>query len=145
MSWYFNAIANYVNFKGRERRRAYWMFVLVNLIITVVLSCIDNIFIDINSGIFVNGVLSTIYGIFIFLPSLAITVRRLHDTGRSGWWVLIELIPIVGFIIILVFLCQDSHYEENQYGPCPKQRNDEEYYYNEYIKEADKGDDSEDN
>ena len=144
MSWYFNAITNYVNFKGRERRRAYWMFVLVNVIITIVISCIDVIFIGIDDGFFQNGVLSTIYSIFIFLPSLSLTVRRLHDTGRCGWWVLLYFIPIVGWIIMLVFLCTDSYGGENQYGPCPKQRNDEEYYYNQYIQDAENSPDSSD-
>lgn len=119
MKWYIEAITNYVNFKGRSRRKAYWMFVLMNVIISTLLSMLDYFF-DIYVADDV-GLISFIYSLFILLPSLAIVVRRLHDTGRSGWWVLISFVPIVGWIVLLVFMCMDSYYGENQYGECPKQ------------------------
>ena len=67
-----------------------------------------------------QGLISGLFALFIFLPSIAVFVRRLHDTGRSGWWFWILLVPLVGLIVILVFLCTDSQEEVNQYGPSPK-------------------------
>lgn len=66
--------------------------------------------------------LATLYGLAVFLPSLTVGVRRLHDTDRTGWWLLISLVPIIGTIVLLVFLVQDSQPTENQYGPNPKER-----------------------
>jgi uncharacterized membrane protein YhaH (DUF805 family) len=137
MRWYIDAIFNYVNFKGRERRRAYWMFFLFNIVVATLVSLLDGAF-DIKVGATDTGILSMVYAVFIFLPSLAIAVRRLHDTGRSGWWVLINLVPLVGWIIMLVFLCQDSYYGDNEYGPCPKELPDNDLSYNDF---ADAGDD----
>ncbi|MNZ89121.1 Inner membrane protein YhaI [compost metagenome] len=65
-------------------------------------------------------ILAGLYSLAILLPSLALVVRRLHDTGRSGWWVLIGFIPLIGFIVLLVFMCTDSDPDTNQYGPNPK-------------------------
>lgn len=120
MKWYIEAITNYVNFKGRARRKAYWMFVLFNVIIMVLLSLLDAAF-DISVGYSNMGLIYFIYTLFILLPSISVSVRRLHDTGRSGWWYLINFVPFVGGIIFIVFMCLDSYYGENQYGPCPKQ------------------------
>ncbi|MEK3884626.1 DUF805 domain-containing protein [Paenibacillus sp. PL2-23] len=113
MEWYLKVIKNYVGFTGRARRKEYWMFVLFNIIISVALSIIEMI-----AGM--PSILTWLYSLAIFLPSLAVLVRRLHDTGRSGWWVLIGLIPLVGFIILLVFACMEGE-GDNQYGPDPKQ------------------------
>lgn len=113
MEWYGKVISNYIGFTGRARRKEYWMFMLVNLIITLVLGIL--------SSLFGSELLTKLYSLFIFLPSLAVTVRRLHDTGKSGWWVLIGLIPIVGFIVLLIFTCIDSDPGTNQYGENPKE------------------------
>lgn len=113
MSWYKKVIKNYVGFEGRARRKEYWMFVLVNFIIGLILSLIESL-------AEWPEVLSGLYSLFILLPSLAVGVRRLHDTGRSGWWMLIGLIPIIGTIILIVFDCQDSQEDTNKYGPNPK-------------------------
>ena len=114
MSWYIGVIKNYVGFSGRARRKEYWMFVLMNLIISFVLGII--------SGLFLNGtpVLGAIYGLFIFLPALAVAIRRLHDIGKSGWWYLIVLIPVVGAIWLIVLFATEGNAGENQYGPDPK-------------------------
>ncbi len=89
------------------------MFVLFNIIISIGLAIIEAI-------IGTNQVLSFIYSLAVLLPSLAVGFRRLHDTGKSGWWLLIGLIPLIGSIILLVFFCQDSDANDNQYGPNPK-------------------------
>lgn len=114
MDWYLKVMKNYVGFKGRARRKEYWMFVLFNVIISIILSILEA-FADP-----MDGVLTGIYSLLILLPCLAVGVRRLHDTGRSGWWLLISLVPIVGAIVLIVFYCQDSKPDENQYGPNPK-------------------------
>ena len=118
MSWYIKVLKNYAVFSGRARRKEYWMFVLFNFIFYVVLTIIDVI-----TGMYSDiglGVLSGIYSLALFIPALAVAVRRLHDTNRSGWWLFISLVPFVGAIILLVFLATDSQPGENQYGPNPK-------------------------
>ncbi len=131
MNWYIKVIKNYVTFKGRARRKEYWFFILFNVIISIALTLLDSLLfgetsID-NVGILhtVNidnaSILSTIYSLAIFLPSLAVSVRRLHDTGRTGWWLLIALIPLVGAIVLLIFMVQDSKPGTNQFGANPKE------------------------
>ena len=117
MSWYIKVLKNYAVFNGRARRKEYWMFVLFNLIFGLLLALIDEI-----GGLYAGdwGVLSGIYSLAVLIPGLAVTVRRLHDTNRSGWWVLINLILFIGGIILIVFLAQDGTPNENKYGPNPK-------------------------
>ncbi|MDO6655237.1 DUF805 domain-containing protein [Anaerobacillus sp. 1_MG-2023] len=113
MNWYLKVLKNYVNFQGRARRKEYWMFTLFNVIFSIVLTIVESL-------ADISPFLTSIYSLFIILPSLAVTVRRLHDTGRSGWWVLIGLIPLIGSLVILVFTCLDSDVEENRFGKNPK-------------------------
>jgi len=113
MNWYIDAWKNYVNFNGRARRQAYWMFVLFNIIAAVLLSIVDGV---IGTG----GILSGLYSLAVLLPGLALGVRRLHDIGKSGWWLLIGLVPFIGVIILLIFACMDSQPGTNEYGPNPK-------------------------
>ena len=114
MKWYVEVLKKYAVFNGRAHRTEYWMFTLVNLIVAFVL------------GLFLAfaGILGTVlgylYSLAVLLPSLAVGARRLHDTGRSGWWLLIGLIPLIGTIILLIYLVQDSQPGENQHGPNPK-------------------------
>ncbi|WNC14320.1 DUF805 domain-containing protein [Brevibacillus brevis] len=112
MEWYLKVVKNYVGFTGRARRKEYWMFVLFHVIIYTVLAIVENL-------IGIPSVLSGLYSLAVLLPSLGVIVRRLHDTGRTGWWILISLIPVIGTIVLLVFLCLDST-EDNQYGVNPK-------------------------
>ncbi len=114
MNWYLAVLKNYVGFSGRARRQEFWMFVLVNFIIGVVLGILGRI-----AGVFY--VISYLYELAILLPSLAVGVRRLHDTGRTGWWLLIGLIPLVGWIVLLVFYCTAGDSGANKYGPDPKE------------------------
>ncbi len=120
MEWYIQALKKYIVFSGRSRRKEYWYFVLFNFLITIVLIQIDYAFLNIDpkTG---YGVLSSLYSLGVVLPSLSVSVRRLHDTGRSGWWLLIGLIPLIGAIILLVFFLKDSIPGENQYGKSPKE------------------------
>ncbi|MDX6381746.1 MAG: hypothetical protein QOI57_2770 [Rubrobacteraceae bacterium] len=119
MNCYLEVLKKYAVFSGRARRKEYWMFFLFNLIITLVLALIDSL-----TGTFSSqaglGLLSGLYSLAVLIPSIAVTVRRLHDTGRSGWWILLGLIPIIGGIILLIFMVLDSEPGENQYGPNPK-------------------------
>ena len=106
MNWYLEVMKKYAVFGGRARRKEYWMFFLSNCIILFVLGFIEGMF---------RGprILSNIYSLAVLVPGIAVGVRRMHDTDRSGWWL---LLPIVN----AVFLCQDSQPGENQYGPNPK-------------------------
>ncbi|WP_240414173.1 DUF805 domain-containing protein [Paenibacillus periandrae] len=113
MEWFLKAFKNYAGFQGRARRKEYWMFVLFSTIFSIVAAILDSI-------VNLNSVLAGLYSLAILLPSLAVGARRLHDTGRSGWWLLISLIPLIGSIILIVFLCQDSEEYDNKYGANPK-------------------------
>lgn len=112
--------SKYATFSGRARRSEYWWFYLFYILCTIVLE-----FIVIAAR---NG-LPFILLLGVILPSLAAMVRRLHDTGRSGWWFWIGVIPIVGAIILIVFLCQNSQPGTNQYGPSPKEAGGPSGYY----------------
>ena len=119
MNWYIKVLKNYVNFSGRAQRAEYWFFVLFNCIALIIMSVLDNVLgtAPAEGGV---GVLYMLYNLAVLLPSLAVAARRLHDTGRSGWMLLLGLIPCVGAIVLLVFLTQDSAAGANQYGPNPK-------------------------
>ena len=119
MNWYLDAWKNYVNFQGRARRKAYWMFVLFNIIALVILSLIEGALgLSGQNG---YGILTGLYSLAIILPLIALAVRRLHDTGRSGWWILIGLVPLIGPIVLIVFYVTDSQPGTNEYGPNPKE------------------------
>ena len=119
MSWFVEALKKYAVFSGRSRRKEYWFFVLFVVIISIVLNIIDGLIgaYDRSMG---AGLLSTIFSLAILIPSIAVSVRRLHDIDRTGWWVLIALVPLVGWIVLLVFHVQDSTPGTNRYGPNPK-------------------------
>ena len=108
---FVNAMKKYVDFSGRARRKEYWMFVLFYVLIYIGLTAID-----VTLG---TAVLGLIFALACLLPSISVGVRRLHDTGRSGWWLLLSLIPLVSLILI-VFFCLDSEEGDNDYGPNPK-------------------------
>ncbi|SIN90831.1 DUF805 domain-containing protein [Salinivibrio sp. ES.052] len=112
MEWYLHVLRNYVTFSGRAHRREYWMFVLINFCISIALSIVGEL-----TGLVI---LSFIYSLAVLLPTLAVTSRRLHDTGRSAWWMLVALIPILGVIVLLVLCALEGEYNNNQYGPSPQ-------------------------
>ena len=114
MNWYLEVLKKYTVFNGRARRTEYWMFFLFSIIIWAVLFFIEF------SLVGSPGVLANIYNLAVLIPGIAVSVRRLHNTNRSGWWLLIGLVPLIGAIFLLVFVLQDSQPSENQYGPNPK-------------------------
>jgi uncharacterized membrane protein YhaH (DUF805 family) len=126
MQWYLKALKQYADFHGRARRTEFWMFVLVNVAISVVLSIIDTatgtagVYAAAGTAAYSPGILGTIYALAVLIPSIAVTVRRLHDTDRSGWWFFIQLIPIVGSIVLLVFACLEGTRGPNRFGADPK-------------------------
>lgn len=113
--WKKVVLENYANFRGRADRPEFWYFVLVNLLVYVVLFFIASIA---DSGIFYG--LVVIYALAMIIPGLAVAVRRLHDTGKSAWYLLVELIPLIGGLVLLVLLAFDGDHGPNQYGPSPK-------------------------
>lgn len=120
MNWYLEVLKKYAVFSGRARRKEYWFFVLFNIIISIVLAVIDGVTgsFDPEAGM---GLLGGIYTLAVLIPGIAVSVRRLHDTERSGWWLLIALVPLIGAIVLLVFMVQDSKPGQNQYGANPKE------------------------
>lgn len=119
MNWYFTVLKKYAVFSGRARRKEYWLFVLFNIVFSVVAIVLDNL-LGTASEDLGYGAIYGLYSLAVLLPGLAVTVRRLHDVGKSGWWILISLVPIIGGIWLLVLLATDSEPGENQYGPNPK-------------------------
>ncbi|HET7268449.1 MAG TPA: DUF805 domain-containing protein [Oleiagrimonas sp.] len=120
MNWYLEVLRNnYANFTGRARRQEYWMYTLVNCIIAVVLYVLA-IALRGNALGAIFMVAYALYALAVLIPGLAVAARRLHDTGRSGWWQLIALVPFVGGIILLVFLVLEGHQGSNEFGGDPK-------------------------
>lgn len=113
MNWYAKCWKQYADFSGRARRTEYWMFALVNFLISLVLNVAL-------VGSFLGLSLAYLYSLAIFIPSLAVCVRRLHDIGRSGWWYFIGLIPVIGWILLIVWFCTDSQPGANKWGENPK-------------------------
>jgi uncharacterized membrane protein YhaH (DUF805 family) len=120
MNWYIAVLKKYAVFSGRARRKEYWYFILFNCIITLVLYGIDGMTGTINSSLG-GGLLGGIYALAVLIPGIAVLVRRLHDTGRHGGWVLLALLPFIGAIVLLIFTVQDSKPGGNQYGDNPKE------------------------
>ena len=110
--WKKVVLENYTNFTGRARRAEFWWYFLANVIISIVLNVID-----LAIGF---QLLTLIYGLAVLLPGIAVGIRRLHDTDKSGWWLLIGLIPLVGIIVLIVFWATDGQPGPNQYGPSEK-------------------------
>lgn len=113
MSWFIEALKKYAVFSGRARRKEYWMYTLFVSIFYVV-------FLGIGLAV-KQPLIGVLFYLAILVPSLAVSVRRLHDTGRSGGWIFIGLVPLVGAIVMLVFLCSDSESGANKFGPNPKE------------------------
>ena len=124
MKWYLAVLKKYAVFSGRARRKEYWMFVLFNLIFSSVAMILSVLF---SLGVIGSGggpswiYIYLLYSLAVLIPSLAVIIRRLHDIGKSGWWIFIFLIPLAGEIWLIVLLATDSQPGENQYGTNPKE------------------------
>jgi len=127
MQWYLKVLKQYADFNGRARRTEFWMFTLFSVIASIVLALVDTLigtatFVGSGSAfVYSPGLLGGLYALAVLIPSLAVTVRRLHDQDKSGWFILLGLIPFVGGIIVLVFMCLEGTQGPNRYGPDPKQ------------------------
>lgn len=119
MNWYLEVLKKYTLFEGRAGRPEYWYFFLFNIIIGIVLSIVDGITGTFSQDVGV-GLLGGVYMLAVFLPALAVTVRRLHDSDRSGWWALIALVPIIGGLVLLVFMMLSGTAADNRFGRSPK-------------------------
>ncbi|MFD7627709.1 DUF805 domain-containing protein [Streptomyces sp. NPDC059851] len=113
MHHYTDVLKKYAVFSGRARRQEYWMFTLFNVLALIVVAVLD-------SAIGTYPLLYLIYALAVLLPGLGVAVRRLHDTGKSGWWMFIAFVPLVGGIWLLVLMASEGHPQPNQYGPSPK-------------------------
>ncbi len=108
-----SVFSQYANFSGRARRSEYWYYVLCYAIISIVINLLSQA-----SSVF--AIIGTVVGLALICPTLAVEIRRLHDIGKSGWYLLFNLIPLVGAIILIVWFCKDSEPGDNMYGPNPK-------------------------
>jgi uncharacterized membrane protein YhaH (DUF805 family) len=115
MNWYLEVLKKYAVFDGRARRSEYWYFVLFNVIAAVILALFDGVIRKMTGF----GLLGTLYSLAVLLPGIGVSIRRLHDTNRSGWWLLLALVPLVGLVLIW-FFAQDSDSASNHYGTNPK-------------------------
>ena len=113
MNWYISVLKQYAVFSGRARRTEYWMFVLCNVIVMLLLGMVDKLI----GGD--NELISSIYSLAVLLPSLAVAARRLHDTDRSAWWLLLGLIPIIGTLVLIYFMVCNGQQGPNRFGDDP--------------------------
>lgn len=131
MEWMILPLKRYFDFSGRSRRKEYWMFFLLTIIVGIVAGIIDSMLgfgtassVTTDSGVSASfssrGPVAAITSLALLIPSIAVAIRRLHDTDRSGWWLLLVLIPIIGWIVLLVFYCTDGTRGTNRFGPDPK-------------------------
>ena len=119
MSYFLKCINNYTNFSGRARRKEYWMYMLFLWLFTMVAVLIDWVIAIAMGGYFYN-IVSTLFSLATLLPSLAVGVRRLHDVDKSGWWMFISFVPVIGGIWLLILLATEGTPGKNIYGYNPK-------------------------
>lgn len=113
MKEYLACWSKFATFSGRARRREYWMFVLFNFLIGIACQIVDHV-------LGTSGIIYAIYTLAVIIPGFAVFCRRMHDVGRSGWWWLIAFVPIIGWILLLIWTCSNSEPGQNKYGPSPK-------------------------
>jgi uncharacterized membrane protein YhaH (DUF805 family) len=117
MHWYLHVLRNYAEFNARARRSEYWNFALFNLLALIGLTLADyTVYAATGLGL---GLLRLVYGLGIFIPAVAVSIRRLHDTDRSGWWLLLAFVPLVGLVLIW-FMAQEGNAGTNRYGQDPR-------------------------
>ncbi len=120
MNWYAQVMKKYADFEGRARRTEFWMFYLINLGIQLLAALMDYL-LGTTLGEMPYGVIYLLYGLAVFVPSLAVSVRRMHDIGRSGLTLLLGIVPVIGAVLLLLFALNDSQPGENKWGPNPKE------------------------
>ena len=113
MKYWVGCWKKYATFNGRARRKEYWMFILFNMLVAFGVNVVDAV-------LGMEGLLGGLYSLAVLIPGWAVFTRRMHDIGKSGWWWLIGLVPVVGAIVLLVFMCKDGQPGDNAYGPNPK-------------------------
>ena len=125
MKWVMAGLKKYAVFTGRARRKEFWMFYLFIFVGVIVAIILDNVLGTTIESMRYKGMGYGLFTILVYLailiPTLAVVVRRLHDIGKSGWWICIGFIPLIGSIWLIVLLATDSQPGENQYGPNPKE------------------------
>jgi uncharacterized membrane protein YhaH (DUF805 family) len=118
MNWYLTVLKKYAVFSGRARRKEYWFFILFHILVIIGLSIIETM-LGMGGETAGYGMLTLIYTLAVFLPALGVTIRRLHDSDRSGWWVLIGFVPLIGGIVLLIFMILPGTSGSNRFGPDP--------------------------
>jgi uncharacterized membrane protein YhaH (DUF805 family) len=120
MDWMLMPLRRYAEFSGRSQRKEYWMFFLFQMIVYIVLSIIEGAvgLTGMIGGAY--GPLTALFALAILIPGIAVGIRRLHDTDRSGWWLLIAFVPLIGAIVLIVFFVMDGTRGPNRFGPDPK-------------------------
>ena len=113
MNYWIECWKKYATFSGRARRKEYWMFILFNMLVAFGVNVVDAV-------LGMEGLLGGLYSLAVLIPGWAVFTRRMHDIGKSGWWWLIGLVPLVGAIVLFVFACKDSEPGDNASGPNPK-------------------------
>ena len=119
MEWYLKVLRQYADSSGRARRKEFWMFQLFNTLFTVIAMILDNV-LGITFDELAYGPIYALYALAMFIPGLVVTVRRLHDVGKSGWFMLIAFIPLIGIIWLLIVMATEGNPGENEYGLNPK-------------------------
>ena len=113
MEWYLIVLKKYATFAGRPRPKEYWMYTLINFLIIVALAFLEVLVLG------TNGTIGLVYSVAVIIPGISVIVRRLHDTGRSGWWFWIAIVPVIGIFVLLYFLIISGNDDANEYGDNP--------------------------
>ncbi len=139
MEWMILPLKRYLQFNGRSRRKEFWMFVLFQIIVSIVANLLDHLLgygrttalvtpTSYSAYATSNGPIATLASLALLIPAFCVTVRRLHDTDRSAWWLLLVLIPLLGWIALFVFYCLDGTPGPNRFGADPKQRGSDDLH-----------------
>ena len=120
MDWYLKVLKQYADFNGRARRKEYWMFVLFNIIFGIIAMVLDNV-LGLAMDSMGYGPIYLLYVVALIIPGIAVSVRRLHDLGKSGVMLFLVLIPIIGAIWLFILFLKEGEEGENEYGPDPKE------------------------
>lgn len=121
MNWFLMALKKFADFSSRSRRKEYWFFVLFYLLIYIVLAIVDNMTGMAKAEYGGVGPLGGLFMLAMIVPSIAVAARRLHDIGKSGWWQLLAIVPLIGAIVLLIWYVKDGEPGTNRFGANPKE------------------------